>query len=198
MRALLRRYDQIASRPGLERPGIARDGGGARGAGRAAVEDRSRRRLGSRLARPDGDGCPAAAARLGRRRDAVGRGAPARRALPPAAAVAGSAAARRADQPPRRRVGRLAGALPGGLSGDDRGRHPRPVLSSTTSPAGSWSSTAAPGFPGRATTRRGWRRSSSGSTSRPSTRRSGGARCSGSWSGSRCRRAPGRRRGRRG
>ena len=185
-------------RPCLERPGIARDGGGARGAGRAAVEDRSHRRLGSRLACPDGDGCAAAAARLGRRHDAVGRGAPAGGALPAAAAVARSAAARRADQPPRRRVGRLARALPGGLPGDDRGRHPRPVLSRQRRRLDPGARPLAPGFPGRATTRRGWRRSSSGSTSRPSTRRSGGARCSASWSGSRCRRAPGRRRGRRG
>ena len=47
---------------------------------------------------------------------AVGRRAPPRRAVPAAAAVARPAAARRADQPPRRRIGRVARALPQGLS----------------------------------------------------------------------------------
>ncbi|MCZ7629813.1 MAG: hypothetical protein M5U19_12525 [Microthrixaceae bacterium] len=36
--------------------------------------------------------------------------------------------ARRTHQPPRRRVGRLAGALPVGVSRHRRGDHPRPVL----------------------------------------------------------------------
>ena len=129
MRALLKRYDQIASDPRLERPGIARDGRGARRAGRAAEQDRRHGRLGPRLAGPDGDGRVAAAARLGRRHDAVGRGTAAGSPLPAPAAVTGSAAARRADQPSRCRVGRLARALPGGLSGNGGGGHPRPVLS---------------------------------------------------------------------
>ncbi len=60
--------------------------------------------------------------------DAVGRRAPPRRAVPPAAAVARSAAARRADQPPRRRVGRLARALPQGLRRHRRRRHARSLL----------------------------------------------------------------------
>ena len=38
------------------------------------------------------------------------------------------AAARRAHQPPRRRVGGLARALPAGVPGHRRGHHPRPVL----------------------------------------------------------------------
>ncbi len=42
--------------------------------------------------------------------------------------VAGPAAARRADEPSRRRVGRLARALPQGLPGHGRRRHPRPLL----------------------------------------------------------------------
>ncbi len=41
---------------------------------------------------------------------------------------AGPAAAGRAHQPPRRRVGGLAGAPPGRVQGHDRGRHPRPLL----------------------------------------------------------------------
>ena len=60
---------------------------------------------------------------------AVGRRAPPRRAVPAAAAVARPAAARRADQPSRRRIGRLARALPQGLSGHGRRRHARPLFS---------------------------------------------------------------------
>ena len=60
--------------------------------------------------------------------DAVGRRAPPRRAVPAAAAVARPAAARRADQPPRRRIGRLARAVPQGLPGHGRRRHPRSLL----------------------------------------------------------------------
>ena len=40
----------------------------------------------------------------------------------------GPAAARRAHQPPRRRVGGLAGAAPVRVQGRDRGRHARPLL----------------------------------------------------------------------
>ena len=47
-----------------------------------------------------------------------------RRAVPPAAAEAGHAAARRTDQPPRRRVGRMAGAVPRALPRHRRGGHP--------------------------------------------------------------------------
>ena len=73
-----------------------------------AGPDRRVERLGPRLAARarDGRAAPAAAGR--RRDDALGRRAAPRRALPAAAAVARPAAARRADQPPRRRVGRLA------------------------------------------------------------------------------------------
>src|SRR5918997_816447 len=48
--------------------------------------------------------------------------------LPPAAAPARPAAARRADQPPRRRVGGLAGAPSRRVQGHDRRRHARPLL----------------------------------------------------------------------
>ena len=56
------------------------------------------------------------------------RRAPPRRAVPAAALVARPAAARRADQPPRRRVGGVARALPGRVRGHGRRRHPRPLL----------------------------------------------------------------------
>ena len=59
---------------------------------------------------------------------AVGRRAPPGRALPPAALGARPAAARRADQPPRRRVGRVAGAAPRGVRRHRRRRDPRPLL----------------------------------------------------------------------
>src|SRR4029453_13023256 len=52
-----------------------------------------------------------------------------RRALPAAAEVPRPAAPRRADEPPRRGIGRLAGALPEGLSGNRRRGHARSVLS---------------------------------------------------------------------
>ena len=51
-----------------------------------------------------------------------------RRPLPAAAVEARPAAARRAHQPPRRRVGAVAGADPGQVRGHRRGRHPRPLL----------------------------------------------------------------------
>ena len=56
------------------------------------------------------------------------RRAPPRRAVPAAAQRARPAAARRADQPPRRRVRRLARAAPGRVQGRDRRGHPRSLL----------------------------------------------------------------------
>ena len=47
-----------------------------------------------------------------------------RGAVPSAAVTSGSAAAGRADQPPRRGIGGVAGALPGRLLGDSGGHHP--------------------------------------------------------------------------
>jgi ABC-type glutathione transport system ATPase component len=61
-------------------------------------------------------------------REFVGRRAAPGRAVPAAVAEARFAAARRADQPSRRRVGRLAAALPEGLSRHRRHRHPRPLF----------------------------------------------------------------------
>ncbi len=48
-----------------------------------------------------------------------------RGAVPPAAAEAGHAAAGRTDQPPRRRVGGMAGTVPGALHRHRGGRYPR-------------------------------------------------------------------------
>ena len=59
---------------------------------------------------------------------ALGRRASPRRAVPAAAEVAGPAPARRADQPPRRRVGGVARAVPQGIQGHRRRRHARPLL----------------------------------------------------------------------
>ena len=150
-----RRVDPRAARPLRRRQHEARRGPVARGDGqgpRRAVEaagpDRRRRTPGistrgsswrwTRCACRRGD------ADVG---DAVGRRAPPRRAVPAAAAVARPAAARRADQPPRRRVGGLARALPQGLSRAPSSRSRTIATSSTTSPAGFSSSIAAPGIP---------------------------------------------------
>ena len=59
---------------------------------------------------------------------AVGRREAPRGALPAAAPAPRPAAARRADQPPRRRVGRVAGAVPRRVRGHRRRDHPRPLL----------------------------------------------------------------------
>ena len=112
--------------------------------------------------------------------------------------VAGPAAPRRADEPPRRRIGRLARALPEGLSRDRRRRHARSLLprqrrrldprarSRLRHPVGrqllvlAGAEAEAPGARGEA------------------GNASGSARCSASWTGSACRRARGRPRARRG
>ncbi len=94
-------------------------------------------------------------------RHALRRRAPSRGAVPAAAASARPAVARRADQPPRCRVGRMAGAAPAGLRAARWSRSPTIATSWTTSPAGSWSSTAATASPTRATIRAGLSRSRS-------------------------------------
>ena len=103
--------------------------------------------------------------------DALGRRAAPRRALPAAAAVARPAAARRADQPPRRRVGRLARALPQGLPGHRRRRDARPLLPRQRRRLDSRARSRPRHSVGRATTRRGSSRSSSGSRRRRRPRR---------------------------
>ena len=73
------------------------------------------------------DALRVAAGRPGRD-DPVGGRAPARRPVPPAALGARSAAPGRAHQPPRRRVGGVAGTAPGGVRRHGRRRDPRPLL----------------------------------------------------------------------
>ncbi len=100
----------------------------ARDAIEGAGADRPPRRLvAGRHARPR-DGRAAAARRRPRCGHPLRGRAPPGRPLPPAALLSRPAAARRADEPPGRRVGRLARAVPGRLQGDGGGRHPRPVL----------------------------------------------------------------------
>ena len=94
-----------------------------------------------------------------RRDDALRRRAAPGRALPAAAPGAGPAAPRRADEPPRRRVRLLAGALPRTTTRAPSSPSPTTATSSTTSPAGSSSSTAAAASPSRATTPPGSSRS---------------------------------------
>jgi hypothetical protein len=66
-----------------------------------------------------------------------------------------------------RRERRLARRAPAQLSGRDPDRHPLTATSSTTSPAGSWSSIAARAFPTRAITRRGCAEAEAACAGRP-------------------------------
>ena len=92
------------SAPALARISRRRDGGADRRAGRAAGEDRRRRRLGPRTARSRSRWTRCAARPATRDvSNALGRRAAPGGAVPPAAATARPAAARRADQPSRRR-----------------------------------------------------------------------------------------------
>ena len=122
-----RRGDQGAARP-LQRAGRQLLRGDRRGVRQDPGEDRRGRRVEPRHAARIRDGRPAPAPAGRRREQALRRRAPARGAVPPAAARARSAAAGRAHQPPRRRVGGVAGAAPLRVQGRDRGGHPRPLL----------------------------------------------------------------------
>ena len=127
IRALLTRFDEINAKFGEELSPEEMDKvleEQAQGAGR----DRGRRRLGSRLEARARDGRAAPAAGRRGRHEALGRRAAPRGALPAAAAVARPAAPRRADQPPRRRVGGVARALPARVQGHGRRDHARPLL----------------------------------------------------------------------
>ena len=105
-----------------------RDGEAPGGAGAPPGRDRGRRRLGAGPHGRDGDGRAPRPARRPGRRHALGRRGSARRALPAASRAARHAAARRADQPPRRRVRGLAGAVSPGVPGHGGGGHARPLL----------------------------------------------------------------------
>ena len=92
-------------------------------------------------------------------------------------------AARRAHEPSRRRVGRVARALPRRLCGNRRRGHARPVLPRQRR---GLDSGARPrqGHPVRGrTTRAGWSRSRPGSPGRRSRSRRAAARSRGSWNG---------------
>ena len=195
--ALLTRFDEINAAP-RRADGRRRDGEAARGAGARAGRHRGRQRLGSGPHRRDRHGRAARSAGRRRRRDAVGRRGAPRRPLPPPAPEARHAAARRADQPPRRRIGGLARALPQGVSGHGRRHHPRSLLPRQRR-----------GLDPRARPRRGHplggellapgsSRSSSGWPRRRSRTRRGSGRSSASSSGCGCRRARARRSPRRG
>ena len=114
----------------VRRRAVARGHGqGARRTGPGPGSDRSGQRLGSRFARSSWRWTPCACrppdADVD---DAVRRRAPPRRLVPAAAAIAGSAAARRANEPSRCRIGRVARAVPEGLSGHRRRRDARSLL----------------------------------------------------------------------
>ncbi len=83
---------------------------------------------GSSTARSRSPWTPCAAPRGRRGRHPLRRRAAPRGPVPAAAAAARPAAAGRAHQPPRRRVGGLAGAPPARVPGHRGGRHPRPLL----------------------------------------------------------------------
>ena len=118
-----------ARHPQALRGAVGRLVGGERGrAGPPAGPDRRGQPLGARPPARDRDGRAAAAAAGRGRLEALGRRAPPRRALPDPAAQAGHAAARRAHEPPRRRVGRVARAVPAGVPGHRGRHHPRPLL----------------------------------------------------------------------
>ena len=105
-----------------------RDGRAAGAAGRGAGPDRADGRLGPRARSGRGDGRAALPAARRRRVHAVRRRAPPGGALPAAALEPRPAAAGRAHQPPRRRVGGLAGAVPGAVLRDGARGHPRSLL----------------------------------------------------------------------
>jgi energy-coupling factor transporter ATP-binding protein EcfA2 len=155
--------DQRRSSPSRWR---RRDERAARGAGKLQDKIDAAGRLGlERSSRSPPTRC---ACRRGTRRSAscpAARSAASRCAA--AAVEARHAAARRADQPPRRRIGRLARAFLEEYPAPSS-RSPTTATSSTTSPAGSSSSTAATASRGRATTRPGSSRRRSASSRRRS------------------------------
>ena len=122
---LLERYDEVLRGVGRPRRRLRE----ARRASRPSSRTRSTPPTpGTSSARRDRHGRAALPAGRRRRHDALRRRAAPRRAVPAAAVAARPAAARRAHQPPRRRVGRVARAVPAGLPRHRRRRHPRPLL----------------------------------------------------------------------
>ena len=158
--------------------------------------DRRAEPLGPRQAGRARDGRAAPAPGRRRRHDALGRREAPRRAVPPAAAARRHAPPRRAHEPPRRRVGGLARALPEGLPGLRRRDHPRPLLPRQRGRLDPRARPRRRASPGRATTRPGSSRRTSGSPRRRRKPRPAAGRSSASWSGSASRPARGRPRAR--
>ena len=99
-----------------------------RRAGDGAGRDRPRGCMAARAASRPRDGRAARARRRPRRDHAVRRRASPRGVVPAASLGARPPAPRRADEPSRRRIGRLAGALPRRVQGNRRRRHARSLL----------------------------------------------------------------------
>ena len=121
------RFNELSAK--LRRADVGRrDGRAAGAAGRGAGPDRAAGCLGPRPRSGRGHG-RAALPPAGRRRiHALGRRAPPGGAVPAAALEPRPAAAGRADQPPRRRVGGVAGAVPGAVLRHGARGHPRSLL----------------------------------------------------------------------
>ena len=128
--------------------------------------------------------------------DALRRRAPARRAVPAAAAVARPAAARRADQPPRRRIGGLARAVPEGLPRHGRRRDARSLLPRQRRRLDPRARSRQRHSLRRQLHRLAGAEAEPAGSRRRRPRASGSGRCSASWSGFACRRARGRPRAR--
>ena len=182
----------------VRRGAVARgDGQGPRGAGQGPGPDRSRQRLGPRLAARAGDGRAAAAAAGRRRHDAVGRRAAPRRAVPAAAASRRTCCCS-TSRPTTSTPSRSPGSSASSRTTRARSSRSRTIAtSSTTSPAGSSSSIAARGIPvGRQLLVVARAEAEAAGRRKRSRRASASARCSASSTGSACRRARARPRAR--
>ena len=129
------------------------------GTGPPRGQDRGDRRVEPRTQRGDRHGCAPLPSRRRRCHGAVRRRASPRGAVPPPAVTPRPPAPRRADQPPRRRIGRLAREVPRRLRRHGRGDHPRPVLPRQRRRSGSWNWIEGAGSRSRATIRAGSSRS---------------------------------------
>ena len=125
--ALITRFEEISNKLGEPMDDDAMTDA-ARRAGVAAGQDRRGRRVEPRPPRRARDGRAPRAAEGRRDRAPLRRREAPRRALPAPPLAPGHAAPRRADQPPRRRVGRLARALPPRVPGHRRRGHARSLL----------------------------------------------------------------------
>ena len=160
---------------------------GLRCAPRRAVQgagaDRPARCLEPRRDARPGDGRAAPPGGRPRRDDAFGRRAPPGRTRTSSALLTRPAAPRRADEPSRRRVGRLARALPRVLQGHGRRGHPRSLLPRQRRGLDPRARPRQGASRSRATTPPGSSRSRLGSPSRRRRSRRGGARWRASSSG---------------